>query len=77
MQTLALASLVLALIVAVAALVRQVQIRRALETLLRRVLERIAWGRAGQGPRNPGAQGRRRSARRGRSSPPHPPAGKS
>ena len=69
MQTLALASLVLALIVAVAALVRQVQIRRALEMLLRRVLERIAWGRAAQDARD-----RKRPAERASS---HPTTGKS
>ena len=51
----ALAGLVLALIVTVAALVRQVRIRRALEMLLRRILERIAWSRARPGPVSPNA----------------------
>ena len=71
MQTFAFAGLVLALIVTVAALVRQVQIRRALEMLLRRVLERIAWNRPDQGPPGPDAHDRRRWARRRRPSPPH------
>ena len=52
MQTFALAGLVLALIVSVAALVHQVRIRRALETLLRRILERLAWGRTDRDARD-------------------------
>ena len=52
LQAFALAGLVLALIVSVAALVRQVRIPRALAMLLPRVLERLAWGRAAHDARD-------------------------